>query len=114
MLQDHAFKPLLRISTSQGSVAAAQVAKAHLAHSVGLLRGALSRMGIAATVVAESPLSQGAAGGGGVAIQSGAGAGKDAQSGLTSPASTTFHVRVANAGTPAGSGGGSVGQPSER
>ncbi|PWN24786.1 hypothetical protein BDZ90DRAFT_234737 [Jaminaea rosea] len=84
VLQDHHFKPLLRISTPHGTASAAAIAKVYLPHSVGLLRGALARLGVQATVVAESGGQAGATG--------------------ASVAATTFHVRVASAGTPAGSG----------
>lgn len=112
VLQDHSFKPLTRISSSQGSAAAAPAAKAQLAHSVGLLRGALLRMGISANLVAESPLSQKNPVGGSVSFVAGTGSSKDGNPAALSPAATTFHVRIATTGTSAGSGGASIGRPS--
>ncbi|CAO1623301.1 unnamed protein product [Parajaminaea phylloscopi] len=106
VLQDHAFKPLIRIASSEGSATTARIAQAQLAHSIGLLRGALGRMGVSATVVAESALSQGNSIGG-VAAPAAGGSGP-----ASSPAATTFHVRISNAGTSTGSAGAAVGQPS--
>jgi hypothetical protein len=66
----------------------ARVAKLHLPHSVGLLRGALGRLGVNATVVAESAIAQGAKG----APETAAAAGGQA--------AITFHVRTATAAAP--------------
>ncbi|KAL9940833.1 hypothetical protein V8E36_000321 [Tilletia maclaganii] len=54
VLQDNAFKPLLRMSTSQGSAETARQSKSHLAYSIGIIRGALAQLGVPATVVAEA------------------------------------------------------------
>lgn len=44
----------------EGSGSAGKVGKMMMPHEVGLLRGALARMGVAATVVAESGLGNSA------------------------------------------------------
>ncbi|KAL9940913.1 hypothetical protein V8E36_000401 [Tilletia maclaganii] len=54
VLQDNAFKPMLRMSTSQGSAETARQSKSHLAYSIGIIRGALAQLGVPATVVAEA------------------------------------------------------------
>ncbi|KAF8525084.1 TRAPP complex subunit trs33 [Hysterangium stoloniferum] len=53
VLQDNTFRPIVRISSSEGPVDALKRAKIHTAFPAGLLRGALSRLGYQATVVAE-------------------------------------------------------------
>ncbi|KAK0558039.1 hypothetical protein OC846_000031 [Tilletia horrida] len=54
VLQDNSFKPLLRLSTPLGQAETARLSKAHLAYPIGIIRGALSQMGVPATVVAEA------------------------------------------------------------
>ncbi|KAK0534790.1 hypothetical protein OC835_002563 [Tilletia horrida] len=54
VLQDNAFKPLLRMSTAQGQSETARQSKAHLAYPIGIVRGALAQMGVPASVVAEA------------------------------------------------------------
>lgn len=57
VLQDNVFKPLLRISLANSPVAAkelAAISKIQLTYPVGIIRGALSRLGVASTVVAET------------------------------------------------------------
>ena len=62
VLQDNVFKPLLRLSlpvtASKSPVLAAQelasISKIQLAYSVGIIRGALGRLGVTSTVVAET------------------------------------------------------------
>lgn len=53
VLQDNAFKPLMRISSPEGSADALAKAKLYLAFHAGLLRGALARLGLQGTVVPE-------------------------------------------------------------
>ncbi|KAG8905836.1 Trafficking protein particle complex subunit 33 [Tulasnella sp. 403] len=54
VLQDNAFKPLIRISSPQGSVDALRRARMYTALSIGIIRGALSRFGYNAVVTAEA------------------------------------------------------------
>ncbi|KAE8213892.1 hypothetical protein CF327_g2617 [Tilletia walkeri] len=54
VLQDNAFKPLLRMSTPSGQAETARQSKSHLAYPIGIVRGALAQMGVPATVVAET------------------------------------------------------------
>ncbi|KIJ45182.1 hypothetical protein M422DRAFT_75206 [Sphaerobolus stellatus SS14] len=53
VLQDNAFRPILRISTYEGPADALKRARIYTAFPAGLIRGTLSRVGIQATVVAE-------------------------------------------------------------
>lgn len=53
VLQDNAFRPLLRISSGDGMSDALANAKIHLAFHAGILKGALSRLGLQGTVVPE-------------------------------------------------------------
>lgn len=57
VLQDNVFKPLLRLSLANSPAAAkelATISKVQLAFPVGIIRGALSRLGVSSTVVAET------------------------------------------------------------
>ncbi|KAG9045343.1 Trafficking protein particle complex subunit 33 [Tulasnella sp. UAMH 9824] len=54
VLQDNAFKPLLRMSSPDGSADALRRAKIYLAFPVGVIRGALSRFGLNAVVTSEA------------------------------------------------------------
>lgn len=92
VLSDHAFKPLQRLSghnSNDPSDTTSQqyFAKMQLPHSVGLLRGALSRLGVNATVVAESAIASNSASGNGAA----------GTTSLDHSAAVTFHVRTATA-----------------
>ncbi|KZO99772.1 transport protein particle component [Calocera viscosa TUFC12733] len=53
VLQDAAFRPLVRLSSPFGSAEAAKRAKLHLAFPCGVIRGALARLGLHGTVTAE-------------------------------------------------------------
>ncbi|PCH33186.1 TRAPP complex subunit trs33 [Wolfiporia cocos MD-104 SS10] len=53
VLQDHSFKPISRISSYEGRAEALRKAKLYIAMPVGILRGALIRLGYQAVVVAE-------------------------------------------------------------
>lgn len=57
VLQDNVFKPLLRLSIPGGPDAAKELALAtriQLALPSGMIRGALARLGVTSTVVAET------------------------------------------------------------
>lgn len=57
VLQDNVFKPLLRLSVPAGPAAAQELAvmtRVQLAMPTGVIRGALARLGVASTVVAET------------------------------------------------------------
>lgn len=57
VLQDNVFKPLLRLSVPNGPNASEELArltKIQLALPSGILRGALARLGVTSTVVAET------------------------------------------------------------
>ncbi|PWN93008.1 hypothetical protein FA10DRAFT_298450 [Acaromyces ingoldii] len=56
VLQDNHFRPLLRLSTTMaaGPGALAPATRLHLAYPSGVIRGALARLGVPATVVAET------------------------------------------------------------
>lgn len=57
VLQDNVFKPLLRVSLPPTPSAAkdlATITKTQLAFPVGIIRGALARLGVHSTVVAET------------------------------------------------------------
>lgn len=56
MLQDNAFKPLLRVSTALGPNETIDRARPSLAFPVGLIRGALTRLGVPCSVTAESTM----------------------------------------------------------
>jgi len=56
VLQDNAFKPLLRISSPYGSVDALRRSQMYLAWSVGVIRGALARFGFVAVVTCETTI----------------------------------------------------------
>ncbi|CAO1616209.1 unnamed protein product [Sympodiomycopsis kandeliae] len=93
VLSDHSFKPLLRISITD-SKQLQEVVKLHLPFSVGLLRGALNRLGVQASVVAESALINNSAAINAPSAKDGStstGAGND------QVAAVTFHVRTAAA-----------------
>jgi len=53
VLQDHAYRPLMRISSPDGPADALAKARLFLAFHAGLLRGALARLGLQGTVVPE-------------------------------------------------------------
>ncbi|KAG8758423.1 Trafficking protein particle complex subunit 33 [Serendipita sp. 396] len=53
VLQDNSFRPLLRISSPNGASDAVTKARIYLAFHAGVLRGALSRLGLQGTVVPE-------------------------------------------------------------
>jgi len=53
VLQDNAFRPILRMSSSEGPADSLKRAKLHTAFPAGLLRGALARLGLQGVVVAE-------------------------------------------------------------
>ncbi|EJD04562.1 transport protein particle component [Fomitiporia mediterranea MF3/22] len=53
VLQDNQFKPISRISSYEGTADAIRRAKIYVALPVGIIRGALARMGYHATVVPE-------------------------------------------------------------
>lgn len=53
VLQDNTFRPITRISSAEGPSDALKKAKIYTALSTGVLRGALLRIGIQATVTAE-------------------------------------------------------------
>jgi len=53
VLQDNAFRPLMRISSPDGSADALAKARIYLAFHAGILRGALARLGLQGTVVPE-------------------------------------------------------------
>ncbi|CDZ98393.1 Transport protein particle (TRAPP) complex subunit [Phaffia rhodozyma] len=54
VLQDSAFPPIAHISTPAGGQEDVKLAAPHLAFPQGLIRGALARLGLPATVTAES------------------------------------------------------------
>ncbi|KAG8950509.1 Trafficking protein particle complex subunit 33 [Tulasnella sp. 419] len=54
VLQDNAFRPLLRVSSASGSTDALSKARIYLAFSSGVIRGALARLGLYAVVVPET------------------------------------------------------------
>lgn len=57
VLQDNLFKPLLRLSLPLGPTSTEELAnlsKIQLAYPVGIIRGALARLGVTSTVVAET------------------------------------------------------------
>lgn len=107
VLTDNAFKPLINMSTAQGSLALSKAIKLHLPHSVGLLKGALSRMGVSASVVAESVAASQEqagfqAGNKPLPIADAGVAGEGTAGAASSPsdnrnAAVTFHVRTAAA-----------------
>ncbi|PAV21664.1 transport particle component [Pyrrhoderma noxium] len=53
VLQDNQFKPITRISSYDGPASALRRARTHIALSVGIIKGALARMGYQATVTPE-------------------------------------------------------------
>ncbi|KAF8330327.1 transport protein particle component [Cantharellus anzutake] len=53
VLQDNSFKPLLRISSPQGSAESLRQAHLYLAYPAGLIKGALQRLGIPGAVIPE-------------------------------------------------------------
>lgn len=53
VLQDNAFRPLMRISSPEGGADALAKAKIYLAFHAGVLRGALARLGLQGTVTPE-------------------------------------------------------------
>jgi hypothetical protein len=53
VLQDHTFKPISRISSWQGRTEALKRARIYVALPVGLIRGALARIGLHGTVSTE-------------------------------------------------------------
>jgi len=53
VLQDNTFKPVLRLSSWEGRDVAIKRAKMYAAMPVGIIRGALARLGYACTVTAE-------------------------------------------------------------
>ncbi|KAF8306905.1 transport protein particle component [Clavulina sp. PMI_390] len=53
VLQDNSFKPLLRISSPQGSPETLRLSRMYLAYPAGLIKGALMRLGLPGTVVPE-------------------------------------------------------------
>ncbi|KZT58430.1 transport protein particle component [Calocera cornea HHB12733] len=53
VLQDAAFRPLVRLSSPFGPAEAIKRAKLHLAFPCGVIRGALARLGLHGTVTAE-------------------------------------------------------------
>jgi hypothetical protein len=57
VLQDNLFKPLLRLSLPDTPSAIQElnaITKIQLAYPVGIIRGALARLGVTSTVVAET------------------------------------------------------------
>ncbi|KAF8508515.1 NO signaling/Golgi transport ligand-binding domain-containing protein [Gautieria morchelliformis] len=55
VLQDNAFRPILRISSADGPADSLKRAKIHTAFPAGLLRGALARLGLQGVIIAEIP-----------------------------------------------------------
>ncbi|KIJ60121.1 hypothetical protein HYDPIDRAFT_117584 [Hydnomerulius pinastri MD-312] len=53
VLQDNAFKPVVRISSWEGRAEALKRAKLYVALPAGIIRGALARMGLHGTVIPE-------------------------------------------------------------
>jgi hypothetical protein len=54
VLQDNAFKPLLRVSSPYGSSDSLKQARLFLAYPAGIIRGALLRLGLQGTVLPET------------------------------------------------------------
>ncbi|KAI0307464.1 transport protein particle component [Multifurca ochricompacta] len=58
VLQDNSFKPITRISSWEGRIDATRRAKHYVAMSAGIIRGALTRLGLHGTVTPEINLPQ--------------------------------------------------------